>query len=1121
MRAFHDATKRLLCGPILWAAFGLASSAGADDTVLFSTAVPPNVVILVDTSGSMVEQVFHPEFDESETTCSYFRDQGGYRWEQYDEETTETIPDPVPTGCVKTRTIPFETTNDTILEWEHKYLDWYFSPAADSHVNSIRTDRAVLPCLNESYLNYGRTKITAARHILREVICRVNQTGDVRFGLGRFRGTKGGYVTVEAKSYDDDHDDDLEAAIRNLEAKGGTPLAESLFQHYSYFMSRRSADLPEGADDDETFPIYDYTLGGSHDDPSDTDDPVTAACQKQFLILITDGEPSSDDFSNNEPGYDDIDELIGNFDSGDGDLAIDSYLNDIAKFMHERDFRPDLDGSQTIDVYTVGFTTSGDANELLKRTAEVGGGEFYTSDSPEELARAISDALASIIQKTQAFTAATVPASRTTDGNNIYMSFFLPNSGPFWEGHISNFTFTGAGEIRDRDGDCAVIDPGGGTSCGSGVLDPDADPWWDAADGIPQPPGRTLYMSDSGTSAGSLHELFTVGNVTAADLGVVDADVSLYPGTQATEAEGLADEIVSYVRGCPFGEVSCTTGRDVRLGDVFHSNPIVVGPPNAARSEPSYREYAREYGTRKRVLYAGANDGFLHGFNAGVHVTTPTTGYNQGDGVELFGFMPWQVRNNIRRLPIDTEPRDTYYVDGSAQAADVWFYSGALDADKTWQEWRTILVGGLREGGSQYYALDVTNPDGRNSGVPAYPAALWEFPCEANTAVCNAARAHMGQTWGEAVITRVRVEVTGNDNGGRGFERYVAVVTGGYDVTGDPNHASYDANATAGRGIFLLDVKTGEILAEKKFNSSAPSTNPESQMSYAIASRPAVFDLDFDGFADVIYVGDLGGQVFKWVVEDIGGDPVNGAGSDDTTDQPNWPFKLFFQHPSYTSGGTTHYQSFFNPPTGILKHGDLWLALGAGERNNLLAEGISGDAGDNNRYFVLIDRTPFTVPSGTAPQIALADLVDITNSASCFDSTNNEGYYLVGADGEKFITASGILLGDLFTGSFIPTSGGDRCSESGQAFLYRFNLQCGEGSFAVGEADGTTPEESRHKAIGAGLPTPPRFSVGPPQDTPGPCGNRVLILTSNGVVDNSCGADFGGAGVKLRSWRQR
>src|SRR5574338_380785 len=72
------------------------------------------------------------------------------------------------------------------------------------------------------------------------------------------------------------------------------------------------------------------------------------------------------------------------------------------------------------------------------------------------------------------------------------------------------------------------------------------------------------------------------------------------------------------------------------------------------------------------------------------------------------------------------------------------------------------------------------------------------------------------------------------------------------------------------------------------------------EMRYAIASAPAVFDLDFDGFADVIYIGDLGGNLWKWVVTAPGQDPINNTTYDDVN-QPAWPFRLFFRGTASTT----------------------------------------------------------------------------------------------------------------------------------------------------------------------------------------------------------------------------
>jgi type IV pilus assembly protein PilY1 len=1120
-------------------ALGVAGSAPAqeasDDAILFSSTTAPNVLILLDTSGSMGESVYHPSFDSSLTTCSYFGAEQYFSATQTNYDITDWLGNP-PSGCVGSRTIPVDAANTQAVEFSASYLNWYFSPAADAYAAEIASGSVDLFCIGEQYLSYGRSRITAGKHVLREVICQVAASADVRFGLARFRSKQGGYLLVENAPWSTTHEQALDTAIGALTADGWTPLAESLFQLYTYFMSRDTAQTAAGASSG-SFPIYDYDLAGNTDVSVPTADPVLNGCQRHFVLIITDGQPVEDAFetgfdSNAQSGWSSIGSLVGDFEgSADDSLAINSYLNDVAKMMHTVDFRPDLTDTQIVDVYTVGFTTGGDANELLQRTALVGGGEFFGSDDPTSLTQALAKALNAIVAKSQAFTAATVPASRTTDGNNIYLSFFQPQrANAFWPGHLVNFEFTAAGEIHDANGDCAVLDPGSPTTCASGQLDPDAVPFWDAAEVMPDPPDRDLYVSTSSASSGSQPPLFDTTNADAAALGLADGDQAAYPDSNATNAAELAAEIVGFVRGCRFDQPSCTTGRPATLGDVYHSSPVVVGPPNASVNQSHYREYARRYATRSRALYAGANDGFLHAFHAGTHQAGPPEYWDRGSGIERFGFMPWQVRQQIKELPIDDPPRDHYFVDGTAQIADVRFYGTATEAEssKTWQQWHTILVGGLRQGGRQYYALDVTNPDEQNlgtSGYPDYPSYLWEFPCEANVAACNDVRPYMGETWGEPIIARVRVSVNGD---GLAHERWVAIVTGGYDRTGDPNDfLNYDSLATAGRAIYVIDVKTGEVLAEKKFDATGdPLTDPEAQMAFAIASTPTVFDLDFDGNADVIYVGDLGGNVWKWVIRDLGGDPINGGGVDDLVSQPNWTFKKFFQAPTHTDAGITYYKSFFFPPTGTLHKGKLLLGFGSGERANLQADWIPGVDGDNNRLYVMSDLDPFERRASPYDTLDESDLENVTDSASCFDSVTYRGYYVVARDGEKFVTSSSIFLGDLFAGSFIPTDNPDPCGSDGEAFLYRIDISCGEGVVDPSLAEDSTPAGKRRMKVGSGLPAPPRFSVGPPSTTTPPpsppdCPNRVVVITSDGTVTNDCPKELSGAGVKIKSWLQR
>ena len=82
---------------------------------------------------------------------------------------------------------------------------------------------------------------------------------------------------------------------------------------------------------------------------------------------------------------------------------------------------------------------------------------------------------------------------------------------------------------------------------------------------------------------------------------------------------------------------------------------MVVGPPNAGARELAYKEFVTRYAHRKRVIYAGSNGGFVHGFNTGEWDTTlDPDNYNRGTGAEEFGFMAYPARKKIRALPTST-----------------------------------------------------------------------------------------------------------------------------------------------------------------------------------------------------------------------------------------------------------------------------------------------------------------------------------------------------------------------------------------------------------------------------------------------------------------------------------
>ena len=134
--------------------------------------------------------------------------------------------------------------------------------------------------------------------------------------------------------------------------------------------------------------------------------------------------------------------------------------------------------------------------------------------------------------------------------------------------------------------------------------------------------------------------------------------------------------------------------RTTKLGDIVSSSPVFVGKPPFAypdtlESQP-YSTFVTNNASRAKMVYVGANDGMLHGFDAGT---------GSGMGEERLAFIPRAVFPNLQEL---TKPNyaHKFFVDGTPTIGDA-FFSGA---------WHTMLVGSLNKGGKSIFALDVTNP---------------------------------------------------------------------------------------------------------------------------------------------------------------------------------------------------------------------------------------------------------------------------------------------------------------------------------------------------------------------------------------------------------------------------
>lgn len=1192
-RSHPRSIRTMLAFAAIAATLPLASQAGDED--IFSANVPPNVLLMMDNSGSMNAIMEHPSFDF--TTFAYTCDimpttgsgtinqndqlgrptrrtcaSSGCRFEVHSSDTGWTAtPDPTDDPqngwierrfCNQTRRLYTDGVNQDFgnRTWYYsEYAEWLFSMDAADNATLIGPPgrQATAPTIlaeiddgangtnyidGDTFGKFQIARITAARDIARDVIYQTNSdcpayAGDcgvyedrVRFGLAKFQSSShGGYVAAEIAPYSTNRLA-LQSAINALDAETATPLGETLFKLYTYFMSRTTAQRPYGVDGSTRFPAYTYRMSdGAHTTTSSlvADDPITEPCQKNFIIMVTDGEPTSDTFDTSGSytnGFGNFDDLIDDYAPdavGDLDIGTDSspeegsppwgsssgsgWLDDIALFMQENDCRPvDQQGDQFVDVYTVGFSTFEPANTLLRKTAANGNGLFFSGNQAELLTQALVSAIQDIISKAQGFSAATVPAARTADGGQLYTTLFQPtNARPFWPGLLRSYKITADGQILDANGACALENLADPAFCAQGTFKSEAaaPPFWNASKEMPDANDRNLKISLTGLAADV--EDFDHA-IEASDLGGALGTIAMYPpSANVTSDSDLDEALVAYLAGCvwgtgmspsgtdPFG-ASCVERTQVvngvtqsdKLGDIFHSNPVVVGPPSAYIPETSYGAFTAkaELVHRDRVIIAGANDGFLHGFNAGEWVASPAPArYDEGTGVEVFGFMPWGARSKVMNLAKSDATLHPLTVDGSPSVADVWIDGdsdpdNAKDADG--DEWKTVLVTGLREGGEHYLALDVTDP--ASSGYPQY---MWEFPSEGDAGW----RAYVGQTWSQPVITRVRLETGSGDP----VEKWVAVIGFGYDPTSDPNDgALYNATSTKGRGVAMLDIETGEPIAVRKFGAS---TGDVSDMVYAIASSPGVLDYDQDGFADLIYIGDLGGNVWKWIIRARGID----APSASNLYQPNWPFRKFFSDDPTRSSG--HARSFYFAPAATLVNSILHLGIGTGERSDLNCSSTLRGCSLLNRYYVLKDRDVWD--SGTLTTIdgreePTGELTDVTAFEDSCPGVMPRGFFFEVGDGEKFVTNSEVFNAFFFVSTFTPDLS-NVCEPSGLSALYGFLAKCGQGFFGPPSPSSPIAGIERSLDLGKGMPTDARLSI-----APGDGGNRLIISKQDGELIN-------------------
>lgn len=269
-----------------------------------------------------------------------------------------------------------------------------------------------------------------------------------------------------------------------------------------------------------------------------------------------------------------------------------------------------------------------------------------------------------------------------------------------------------------------------------------------------------------------------------------------------------------------------TLGIPNVLGDIIHSSPIYVAEPPFFYTFTGYQTFQSTNSSREAMVYVGANDGMLHGLSAAT-------------GEEKIAYVPSMVYSNLVGY---TQPTYTnqhkYFVDLTPTVGDAYGNFGTCTTPPCW---RSVLVGGLRGGGKGYFALDVTDPtDFATAETTPTNVVLWEFP-NPNTSTADVA--DLGYSYSEPLIVRIA-------NG----DRWVAIFGNGYNSTGK-------AGGGAEAALYAIDITDGSVIKKLSLGGNSSDNG---------LSSPTAVDIDNDNVADLIYAGDLDGQLWR---VDITGNP--------------------------------------------------------------------------------------------------------------------------------------------------------------------------------------------------------------------------------------------------------
>jgi type IV pilus assembly protein PilY1 len=706
--------------------------------------------------------------------------------------------------------------------------------------------------------------------------------------------------------------------------------------------------------------------------PGQSDAYVRGGCRNQYVILLTDGAPNLDMQSacsaagspagvcpyplpqqtaaqlwnngNNAPGSPSIETFVIGFAvSSFQDQGVTANCSQLAQNGNLSSqcncAKPFNQTPQPPDSAAIEACCS------VQCIAEAGGsGNAYFADTQSALQNALGTILGQIAKNATTRTTPTyspvianVIAGQGNSNSNVFLSAFTPKPNQPWSGTVqrqryvcqtSGNTFVvqpptitpGSGDDFEKNLDSnsgpartfiafepAAIASAGGVGDSTTTIRPYATA--SVGDGL----GQYSATTHAGTAAA------VIPSITPDALNIPAAGCA-YLSTQTGQQKYLSQQqcttmLLDYDFAQPsFGggppDFSFASRSGNAFGDIFHANPVVVGPPGSLLQDPVYVAFRQQWAAststravpttcpsgqstcRNTVVYAATNDGLLHAFWA-----DETSLENN----EMWAMLlPQPAASLLSSYPSSHE----FLLDGSLVAKDVvWDRSSTTSASNVWH---TMLVAGYGSSFPGYYAVDVTNPDPTgmtNGSVPTDPPPVgpvfrWQL-----TKMPATNFQLFGQSSATPAITTLFMD-PGDGLGTR--EIGVAILPGGQDGpatstlasggcarTAKPNGDSapinsYTARGTVrcwgatkstsdpvvGRSLTIVRLDTGEIIRTfariddfAKFpNDTLVRANRviDARLDSPMTGTPVVYPTDVGTDTTKAFVGDADGTIWKF-----------------------------------------------------------------------------------------------------------------------------------------------------------------------------------------------------------------------------------------------------------------